>query len=91
MCKSGKSKSLGGCGSAATAGLPDNARPVFSDKIARVVRSLSERNEIPSNYQKCPRASGVLKHGPVLAGASMSNPLIAAPNAAEWSGRIRPE
>ena len=43
MCNAGKSKSSGGCGSAATAGLPDNASPVFSDKIARAVRSLSER------------------------------------------------
>jgi hypothetical protein len=87
VCNVGKSKSLGGCGSAgygritgqiAAPNLSEdrnivrcNARPSrgqsltltirserrtrtgFSD-IARAVRSLSERNEIPSNYQKCP-------------------------------------
>jgi hypothetical protein len=32
VCNIGKSKSLGGCGSGATAGLPDNARPGFPIK-----------------------------------------------------------
>src|SRR5881392_3234430 len=55
VCNVGKSKSLGGCGSAATAGLPDNARPGFPIKshvpsarslngtrFRRIIRELSE-------------------------------------------------
>jgi hypothetical protein len=51
----------------------------FFRQIARAVWLLSTRNEIPSKYQNVPGASGALKHGPVLAGASILKPLMLAP------------
>jgi hypothetical protein len=64
---------------------------VFSDKTARAVRSLSERNEIPSNYQKCPGASGLATWPRSCWRFDVESHRLPASNAAEWSGRIRSE
>ena len=94
VCNVGKSKSLGGCGTCRLRPDCRTTRAQVFRQTARAIRSLScAKRDFDRKIRNFPGASALsLKHGPVLAGASSARiHWLPAPNAAEWSGRIRQE